>query len=212
MDLSKHFILLNGEPKTLQIDAIQWNGTNGYSVRFKNNGRTYNYGRDKVVWLKNPEWKDPTQCKVLVDGILKNGIREIWRFDNDGHACWRVIYNNGFVQDDASGRIVVTQSCLQESVSKDVFAYMKNVATVNSLGKDEKNPEGTLSKIYDKVDFIANDLAAACYLNPAKNEPKTLNHSDLIYPFGCNASQKFAVYIRSQCCKFHNKDICKRLS
>ena len=193
MDLSQHFILLNGEPKTLQIDAIQWNGTNGYSVRFKNNGRTYNYGRDKVVWLNNPEWRDPTQCKVLVDGILKNGIREIWKFDNNGHPCWRVIYNNGFVQDDAAGKIVVTQSCLQEVVSKDVFAYMKNVASINALGKDEQNPDGILSSIYNKVDFIADDLAAACYLNPTKNKPKKLSHADLIYPFGCNASQKIAV-------------------
>ena len=193
MNLSKHFILLNGEPKTLQIDVIQRNGTNGYSVRFKNNGRTYNYGRDKVVWLSNPEWKDPTQCKVLMDGILKNGIREIWRFDNYGHSCWRVIYNSGFVQDDAAGRIVVTQSCLQEAVSKDVFVYMKNVATINTLGKDEQHPNGVLSSIYNKVDFIADDLAAACYLNPAKNKPKKLSHSDLIYPFGCNASQKIAV-------------------
>lgn len=193
MDLSKHFILLNGKPKTLQIDTIQWNGSNGYSVRFKNNVRTYNYGCDKVVWLGNPEWKDPTQCKVFVDGISQSGIREIWRFDNIGYACWRVIYNNGFVQDDASGKIVVTQSCLQETASMDVFAYMKNVATINPLGKDEKNPVGTLSKIYDKVGFIANDLAAACYLNPAENKPKRLSHSDLIYPFGCNASQKTAV-------------------
>lgn len=193
MDLSKHFILLNGEPKTLQIDAIQWNGTNGYSVRFKNNGRTYNYGRDKVAWLNNPEWKDPTHCKVLVDGILKNGIREIWRFDNNGHPCWRVIYNNGFVQDDVAGRIVVTQSCLQEVVSKDVFAYMKNVATINTLGKDEKNPDGILSSIYNKVDFIADELAAACYLNSAQNKPRKLSHADLIYPYGCNASQKIAV-------------------
>ena len=193
MDLSKHFILLNGEPKTMQIDAIQWNGTHGYSVRFKNNGRTYNYGRDKVVWLNNPEWKDPTQCKVLVDGMLKNVIREIWRFDYNGRSCWRLIYNNGFVQDDAVGRVVVTQSCLQEAMSKNVFAYMKNVATINPLGKDEKDSEGTLSKIYDSVDFIADNLAAACYLNPAKNKPKKLSHSDLIYPFGCNASQKIAV-------------------
>ena len=51
MDLSKCFILLNDEPKTLQIDIIQRNDINGYSVRFKNNKRTYNYGRDKVVWL-----------------------------------------------------------------------------------------------------------------------------------------------------------------
>lgn len=193
MDLSKHFILLNGEPKTLQIDAIQRNGINGYSVRFKNNKRTYNYGRDKVVWLNNPEWKDPIQCKVFVDGKLQNGIREIWRFDNNGQSCWRIVNNNGIIHDDATGRISVTQSCLQEVASKEVFVYMKNVATINKLGKNENNSDGTLSKMYNMIDFIADDLAAACYLNPAKNKPKKLGHSDLIYPFGCNASQKVAV-------------------
>lgn len=193
MNLSKHFILLKGDPKTLQIDTIQKNDTTGYSVRFKNDKRTFNYGCDKVVWLNNPEWKDPTQCKVFVDSKLQKDIREIWRFDNNGHSCWRVIYNNGFVQDDAVGRIVVTQSCLQEAISKDVFVYMKNVATSNTFGMDEKHPNGILSSIYNKVDFIADDLAAACYLNPAKNKPKKLRHSDLIYPFGCNASQKIAV-------------------
>lgn len=193
MDLSRHFILLNGEPKTLQIDAIQRNGSYGYRVRFKSNGRTYNYGRDKVVWLSHPEWKDPTQCKVLVDGVWKKGVREIWRFDDSGYACWRIIYNNGFVQDDAAGRIVVTQSCLQEAVSQNVFAYMKKVASINALGKDEQNPDGILSSIYNKVDFIADDLAAACYLNPAQNKPRKRRHADLIFPFGCNASQKMAV-------------------
>lgn len=49
MDLSKHFILLNGEPKTLQIDTIRKNGTTGYGVRFKNNVRTYNYTYGKVT-------------------------------------------------------------------------------------------------------------------------------------------------------------------
>lgn len=67
MDLSKHFVLLNGEPKTLQIDTIQKNGNTGYSVRFKNNGRTYNYAYSKVTWLSTSEWKDPTQCKVYIN-------------------------------------------------------------------------------------------------------------------------------------------------
>lgn len=193
MDLSKDFIILDGKPKTWRIDAIQRNGTNGYIVRFKDDGRIFRYGRDKVVWLTNPEWKDPTQYKVLVDGKLMNGIREIWRFDYNGHSCWRVINNKDFVQEDAEGRIVVSQSCLQEVVSKDVFVYMKNVSTINKLGKDEQNPNGTLSSIYDKINFIAEDLAATCYLDPAKNKPKKLSHDDLIYPFGCNASQKIAV-------------------
>ena len=75
MDLSKNFILLNGEPKTLQIDTIRKNGTTGYSVRFKNNVRTYNYTYGKVTWLSKPEWKDPTHCKVYVNGRLKKGIQ-----------------------------------------------------------------------------------------------------------------------------------------
>lgn len=53
MDLSHNLILLNGEPKTLQIDSIERNSTNGYRVRFKNNGKDYNYGHDKVAWLSN---------------------------------------------------------------------------------------------------------------------------------------------------------------
>lgn len=71
MDLSKHFILLNGKPKTLQIATIQKNKTTGYSVRFKNDERTFNYAYSNVTWLSNPEWKDPTQCKVYVSGRLE---------------------------------------------------------------------------------------------------------------------------------------------
>lgn len=107
MDLSKHFILLNGEPKTLQIDTIRKNGTTGYSVRFKNNVRTYNYTYGKVTWLSKPEWKDPTHCKVYVNGKLEKGIQDIWRFDNNGHSCWRIIFDGNFVLDDAVGKVVV---------------------------------------------------------------------------------------------------------
>ena len=193
MDLSKHFILLNGEPKTLQIDTIRKNGTTGYSVRFKNNVRTYNYTYGKVTWLSKPEWKDPTHCKVYVNGKLEKGIQDIWRFDNNGHSCWRIIFDGNFVLDDAVGKVVVKQSCLQEIATKDVLAYMKSVASINRLGQDEKNPEGILSQIYDRVDFVDKETAAACYLNPVENKPKKRSHKELIYPFGCNSSQKIAV-------------------
>lgn len=69
---------------------------------------------------------------------------------------------------------------------------MKSVATINPLGKE--NAEiGILSQIYQKIEFINNQTAAACYLNPTKYKIKQLQHNDLIYPFGCNASQKQAV-------------------
>lgn len=45
MDLSRHLILLNGQPKTMQIDIIKKKMSNGYLVRFKNNPKSYNYTR-----------------------------------------------------------------------------------------------------------------------------------------------------------------------
>ena len=50
-----------------------------------------------------------------------------------------------------------------------------------------------MAKLYEKVEFVDTDTAAACYLNPNKHKPMRLKHADLIYPFGCNASQKKAV-------------------
>lgn len=69
MDLSRHFILLNGEAKTLRIDSIERVAPNAFRVRFKNNARPYTYGTDKVVWLSKPEWIDVANSKVYIDGI-----------------------------------------------------------------------------------------------------------------------------------------------
>lgn len=192
MDLSHHLILLNGEPKTLQIDSIQKREVNSYCVRFKNNPKYYNYSYNKVTWISDPEWVDPTHSKVFVSGSLQNNIREIWKFVSDMKCYWRIVHSNGYVQEGEDGKIVVATSCLGEETSKDTFAYLQNVAIINPLGKDKDN-EGILADMYARVKFVDTNTAAACYLNPKKHQPKKLKHADLIYPFGCNASQKKAV-------------------
>lgn len=192
MDFSRHFILLNGESRTLQISSIEKNEVGGYRVLFKNSARSYNYGRDKVVWLSNPEWIAPTNSKVYIGGSQRNNIREIWRFSGGTKYYWRIVHTNGYVQEGDDNRIVVATSCLGEQASKDAFAYLKNVALINPLGKD-KDSDGILTEMYDKVDFVDKTSVAACYLNPKEHKPMSLAHADLIYPFGCNASQKKAV-------------------
>ncbi len=192
MDLSRHFILLNGEAKTLQIDSIERIGANAFRVRFKNNPKSYTYGIDKVVWLSNPEWVNITNSKVYIGGTQKTDIREVWKFVQEEDVYWRVVHTNGYVEDDTTGRVHVVTSCLGEERAKDTFVYMKDVAAINPLGNDELG-NGILAGLYDKVEFIDDKTAAACYLNPDRHKPGTLNHADLIYPFGCNASQKQAV-------------------
>lgn len=192
MNLSKQFILLNGEPKTLQIDNIEKNGANGYSVHFKNNAKSYNYGYDKVTWLTDPEWFDPTHCQVFIDNIQQQNIREIWKFTCETKCYWRIVHTNGYTQDGDDGKINVQISCLDDKTSEDTFSYLKNVAIINPLGKD-KDSNGILADLYGKIDFVNTSTSAACYLSPNTHKPKSLKHADLIYPFGSNASQKKAV-------------------
>ena len=192
MDLSRHFILLDGKTKTLQIDSIERIGSNAFRVCFKNNPKPYTYGTDKVVWLSNPEWIDITNSKVYIDGAQKLDIREVWKFVHGEKVYFRVVHTNDYVEDDATGRVRIVTSCLSEERAKDTFVYMKDVATINPL-RNEETGNGLLAGLYDKVNFIDDRTAAACYLNPDKHKPRSLNHADLIYPFGCNASQKKAV-------------------
>lgn len=89
-------------------------------------------------------------------------------------------------------KMIVSTSCLGEEKSRDTFAYLKNVAIINPLGK-EKNGNGILADLYEQVEYVDSETVAACYLNPNKYNPRSMKHADLIYPFGCNASQKKAV-------------------
>lgn len=185
-------LLLNGEAKTLQVDSIECEGANGYRVRFKNNSKSYYYGCDKVAWLNNPEWFDPTHCKVAVDGALQNSVKEIWKFVCGTKCYWRIVYGNGYMREGDDDKMIVSTSCLGEEKSRDTFAYLKNVAIINPLGK-EKNGNGILADLYEQVEYVDSETVAACYLNPNKYNPRSMKHADLIYPFGCNASQKKAV-------------------
>lgn len=72
------------------------------------------------------------------------------------------------------------------------FYLPKNVAAINPLGKEEEE-NGILSQIYESINFVDSGSAASCYLNPETHPLLQLNHGDLIYPFGCNVSQKKAV-------------------
>ncbi len=194
MDLSRHFILLNGQAKALQIDSIERIGSNAFSVRFKNSPKSYTYGTDKVVWLSNPERIDLANSKAYIDGTQKSDISEAWKFVHGKKAYFRVVHTNGFAEDDATGRVHIATSCLSEKRAKDTFAYMKKVATINPL-RNEETGNGLLARLYNTANFIDDRTAAACYLNPDKHKPCSLNHADLIYPFGCNVSQKTVLVV-----------------
>lgn len=186
------FILLKGEPKTFSIEKIDLGNRGVYNIQFKHKSTTFHYRYNDVVILDNPIWNDPKQCKVIINGHEETNVSDIQSFQQGNLTHWRITFSNGYVRDYLHGTIHVVHSCLGDKEAKNSFEYLKHIATVNNLGKDEENG-GILPSLYDSIEFIDDKLAVAPYLDPAKNPVRQMLSSPLIFPFGCNASQEKAV-------------------
>ena len=192
MAIPHTFIIVKGQPKALQIDRISIEGNGVYTIKYKNSQRIYHYRFGDVVWLKEAIWHDHQNLKVYIEGREQHNVSDVRSFQQGYFTHWRITYASGFVQDYMHGSINVVESCLADGIAKNTFEFLKRIAQVNELGKDEEHG-GILPELYDKIDFINNTMAVAPYLDPAKYKVETMNSSDLIFPFGCNASQEKAV-------------------
>lgn len=189
---SLSFIIIKGKPKALLIDKIDIGEHGVYAVKFKNSTTTYHYRSSDVVWLQDAVWHDHLHLKVYIDNREQHNISDVRSFKQGNLTHWRITFSNGYVQDYLDGTITVVKSCLGDKVAQNAFEYLKRIAQINELGKDEEN-SGILPSLYQNIDFVDESLSAAPYLDSNKYKPQTRRSSALLFPFGCNASQSNAV-------------------
>ena len=192
MATPRSFIIVKGQPKALQIDKIELENNGVYAVKFKNSPKYFHYRRNDVVILNDAVWHDHLYLKVYTNGREERNVADVRSFSQGRLTHWRITYGNGYVRDYLHGTINVVHSCLEDTKAKNVFEYLKRIALINELGKDEEHG-GILPSLYENIEFIDDQLAIAPYLNPDKNRVKRYSHDALIFPFGCNASQERAV-------------------
>ena len=192
MSVPYSFIIVKGQPKALLIEKIELADRGVYAIKYKNSAKIYHYRNSDVVWLKDAMWHDHLYLKVYIDGSEQHNVSDVRSFSQDKLTHWRITYANGYVKDYLHGTITVVKSCLEDKVSRNVFEYLKRIAQINELGKDDDN-EGILSSLYQDIDFIDDSLTAAPYLDANRYKPHSMRSSDLLFPFGCNASQVKAV-------------------
>ena len=186
------FILVKGQPKALLIEKMEMGEHGVYAIKYKNSSKTYHYRYSDVVILHDAVWHDHLHLKVIVGNKEQHNVSDVRSFNHGYQTHWRITYANGYIQDYLDGTIKVLKSCLGDEVARNAFEYLKRIAQINELGKDEENG-GILPSLYEDIDFIDEDLIAAPYLDASRYKPHTMCSSSLIFPFGCNASQSNAV-------------------
>lgn len=190
IDTSENLILIKGQIRTAEIESCQYIN-DSYKIIFRNSPDTYTYKKENVIWLTQPEKKDPNHYQIASKGRLLSNIQTLSVFNDKSNYYWHIRFQNGKEYDYKGENLQITESCLGETHSRSIFEYLKSVANENGLKADD----GTklLAKQYEKIHFIADNRAIAAYLNPQKYKLQTYSTSTLIFPFGCNASQQKAV-------------------
>jgi len=171
---------------------------NGYSITF-NNGKRYNYGADKVKYYPLVSRRENVR-------IYENGkLNKIYnRVDNYGRC---LIFKNGEncsypIEDNAHIEICDIKKNIRQTTS--VFNYFKQILNGNNdvsfdIQSEETDLKGSnqvsndiLLRAIEDIDVLESRSVLSSYIdgiNPSVNPSNEL----LIYPFGCNESQKLAV-------------------
>ena len=184
----QHLVLIKGEDKTEDVlEVIQ--ETKCTAVTFKN-GKTYNYTPSSVKWFSNPEPIPIQNIRFSLSGCLQSDVGDALRFGE-----WiKIFHKSGGSRCCPSSALSIQQMDLPDGRSKDVLAYFRELADGASLRANDN--DSLLAKKYRHLNSVAKDSILSGFLQNRSPDydpqlPKSMEH--LIFPFGCNMSQKAAV-------------------
>lgn len=171
---------------------------NGYRITFKN-GKTYNYGADKVQYY--PHLSTREDVCIYEKGNLNNRYSTVddygrYLIFRDGNSYLGPIENSSDIEIcdikknicQAESVISYFEEILEKSggISFDIQSDDTDGKNVNQISSE------ILLKALSNIDLSDSRSALSSYLD-GLNPSRDISNETLIYPFGCNESQKLAV-------------------
>lgn len=193
MNARKNMIIIKGEIKTSEIISCKYNTyTKKMDVKFKNE-KIYSYTFSNVEWLKEPIVLNPKMYRIIREGRDFFDIEGLYVFKGRHDSYWHICFGNGKEKDYPEKELKIAESCLNQSQAANVFEYIKQIASLSNL-RNEETGEKLLSKKFEKISFVGDNVALAKYLNPISTLSNVVQQECIpIFPFGCNNSQYKAV-------------------
>lgn len=171
---------------------------NGYRITFSN-GRSYNYKADKVKYY--PLISTRENVRIYEKGKLNKICNTVDNYDRylifrEGENCSPPIENNA----DIEICDIKKNTARPESIINYFKSILKNAGEVlfdiPVEETENKNPNQISSEILlkalDGIDLVESRSVLSNYMD-GTNPAVGASNETLIYPFGCNESQKLAV-------------------
>ena len=166
-----------------------------YKVSFSGKSRPYTYRRERLLVLSNPK-KIELQGRGLY--IRKKHITdavEVYRFGSGNYTFWYIICESGYYLNE-DGRNVYLSRTPINMTNTGLWKYLHHLISEMGLVLKPHDADEALNILqlqYDLVDVNRDTVPLAQYLGGKDRLRKFSLPKCVIYPFGCNASQKKAV-------------------
>jgi hypothetical protein len=184
IDSRQNLIIIKGKEKTDQILRISQEAER-MVVTYKG-GKSYRYSKHNVEWLSNPCRIPIGNCQVVVGGDLLFDIEEILHFEK-----WvKIFRSNGDSRCCMFSELSIQRMKSSNGRNPDVLAYFRELAEASALRTNED--KSLIAMKYRNLDIVSGRSILSNFLLAKPLASGTVS-SDLIFPFGCNMSQKMAV-------------------
>ncbi|MTG98802.1 AAA family ATPase [Myroides sp. BIT-d1] len=169
-----------------------------YQITFRN-GKTYKYGIDKVQYL--PLLSTQANVRIYQKGILNTKYDTV-HYYGDYFIFTKDKDSSNPIKNDTN--IEICPSVQNSEHIKPIIDYFKDIITqsietsfdvpINDKGNDSPQhiSSNILQHAFNSIDILDSRSALTKYLN-GYNPTIEIDKKKLIYPFGCNQSQKLAV-------------------
>lgn len=188
------------EEKVLILDKNKSDVTNKiikvekniYFVKYKKEGKIYEYNLNSLFFLNNP-----TPLESCVIRTPKQSLTNISKSLDFGEYI-KVFFQSGTNKTYTKNELVIEKDILNIPQNQAIFDYLKEMAntlTMDDIISDEseiKKDKNFLKKIYEKITCINENSVLKSYLSGEK----TINlnqENNFLYPFSFNLSQKEAI-------------------
>lgn len=184
----KNLVIIKGKDHT--DDILQVTQDAEHAVVTYKNGKSYRYARYNVECLSNPEPIPVDNYRLLIAGDMLSDIVVVLRFGN-----WvKIFHGTGGSRCCPFSTVSLQRMNSPNGRSKDVLAYFRELSENVALRTNEG--DSLLALKYRHLDIVSHRSILSKFLqahSPGSEIVSPDLKSSLIFPFGCNMSQKIAV-------------------
>ena len=175
---------------TERVRSIRKNAKGQWVVQFVSSSRIFNYNPSRLLFLTQPQVVDIDKKGLYINNRHITGINELICFTDGRHTYYHVTYNSGYYENLEARNVYITRTSIDD-IGGSTWEYLNKLAAETGLLSEEN--DNILTRQYELVDVHRDNVPLAQFLGDKTSLRSYRTPYRILFPFGCNASQKSAV-------------------